>query len=157
MASSSSPSQKKFCLLTYLGTSTCADEWDLDRVPCKTWSIVGQLDKLSLTAPKTFEDVYGGKNYHHITPFDDHPEGEGVTVAPWSIPHMKMTREELPWTEIRFESWLNPIQALSLGPKKRWLIFDVAKRLNDPRAKLAISVRDCACCFAIVLTWRFSF
>lgn len=45
-----------------------------------------------------------GDEYHHcITLFDDHPEGDGVLIAPQPV-WMRVEREELPWINICFES-----------------------------------------------------
>lgn len=51
-----------------------------------------------------------GEDEHHcITLLNDHPEGGGMLINPRSIFWMRVEMEELPWTDIHFESIANPI------------------------------------------------
>lgn len=55
-------------------------------------------------------------NYHSfMTPLLDYKDGEGIFLKPRSILRMRMEKDEVPWSELRFDTNLKITHFRQLG------------------------------------------
>lgn len=142
MASFDSLAQKKSSLLPYPGFSNL-----LDVLTKETWgqraivkdNLYELVYGLLVIAPPPFKYMEEDEDHHHVSLFDDHPVGNGVTykISPSTL-RMRVEREELPWAEARFESktWSNLAFEARLQ-KTQW-VSGVSQRFNYTCFKMPI-------------------
>lgn len=94
MAFSSGPSQKKYDLLKYLGSLSLPNV--LGRIPHNERRFLVGRHRFPLIAPPPFEDTEEDEDCSYIILLADHPEGEGMLLAPRSLLQIRWKVKSFP-------------------------------------------------------------
>lgn len=77
-------------------------------------------DEMPLGATIPFESVKEDEHQVYQTLFEDHPEGDGLTVGPRSILRTVTEREEMSRSDLRFESQPKAINLMMPKSERFW-------------------------------------